>query len=161
MTLNATDAERPPLLSTLQAELFRSLGVVSIEATMKRVLVSIMITLALAACGTAAAPPTPAGTGIQGVVQAGPTCPVERINSPCPPHPLAATIVVRDAAGHEVARGHSGADGHFKVDVAPGTYTVVGLNIGSSMLPRPIPMTVTVTSGSYTSISVEYDSGIR
>jgi hypothetical protein len=128
---------------------------------MKRIIVSIMVALAMAACGTPAAPPIPSGTGIQGVVQSGPTCPVERINSPCPPHPLAATIVVRDAAGHEVARTHSGADGHFKVDVAPGTYTVVGLSIGSSMLPRPIPTTATVTSGSYTNVNVEYDSGIR
>jgi len=128
---------------------------------MKRLLVSIIVTLAIAACGTAAATPIPSGTGIQGVVQSGPTCPVERINSPCPPHPLAATIVVRDAAGHEVARTHSGVDGHFKVDVAPGTYTVVGLNINSSMLPRPIATTVTVTSGSYASVIVEYDSGIR
>jgi len=128
---------------------------------MTRILASILVTLAVAACGTPAASPTPSGSGIQGVVQAGPTCPVERINSPCPPRPLAATIVVRDASGREVARTHSGADGHFKVDVAPGTYTVVGLNIGSSMLPRPIPTTATVTSGSYTAITVEYDSGIR
>jgi hypothetical protein len=128
---------------------------------MKRVFAAIIVTLAMAACGTAAAPPIPSGTGIQGVVQSSPTCPVERINSPCPPHPLAATIVVRDAAGHEVARTHSGADGHFKVEVAPGTYAVVGLNIGSGMLPRPIPTTVTVTAGSYTTVNVEYDSGIR
>lgn len=128
---------------------------------MKRILTAIIVTLAMAACGTPAQTPIPSGTGIQGVVQSGPTCPVERINSPCPPHPLAATVVVRDAAGHEVARTHSAADGHIKVDVAPGTYTVVGLTIGSSMLPRPIPTTVTVTAGSYTSVTVEYDSGIR
>jgi hypothetical protein len=128
---------------------------------MKRFIASITLSIALAACGAQAAPPAPSGTGIQGVVQSGPTCPVERINSPCPPHPLAATVVVRDAAGHEVARTRSGADGLFKVDVAPGTYTVVGLNIGSSMLPRPIPTTATVTSGSYVTINVEYDSGIR
>jgi hypothetical protein len=129
---------------------------------MKRIFTAMIVTLALAACGAPAVSPTPSpGTGIQGVVQAGPTCPVERINSPCPPRPLAATVVVRDAAGHEVARTHSGADGHFKVDVASGTYTVVGLNIGSSMLPRPIPITVTVTSGSYATVNVEYDSGIR
>jgi len=128
---------------------------------MKRILTVIIVTLAMAACGAPAVSPPAPGTGIQGVVQAGPTCPVERINSPCPPHPLAATVVVRDAAGREVARTQSGADGHFKVDVAPGTYTVVGLNIGSSMLPRPIPTTVTVTSGSYTTVNVEYDSGIR
>ena len=126
---------------------------------MKRIFTAIAVTLAIAACGSQ--PAAPAGTGIQGVVQSGPTCPVERINSPCPPHPLAATIVVRDAGGHEVARTHSGADGHFKLDVAPGTYTVVGLTIGSGMLPRPIRTTATVTAGSYTTVNVEYDSGIR
>jgi len=128
---------------------------------MKHIFAGIVVALAMAACGTAAAPPIPSGTGIQGVVQSGPTCPVERINSPCPPRPLAATVVVRDAAGHEVARTNSGADAHFKLDVAPGTYTVVGLSINSSMLPRPIPTTVTVTAGSYVSVNVEYDSGIR
>jgi len=128
---------------------------------MKRILASITFALAIAACGTPGAPPSSPGTGIQGVVESSPTCPVERINSPCPPRPLAATVVVRDAAGHEAARTKSGADGHFKVDVAPGTYTVVGLNINSSMLPRPIPTTVTVTAGSYVSVNVEYDSGIR
>ena len=126
---------------------------------MKRVLASIFVTLALAGCGSQ--PAATPGTGIQGMVQVGPSCPVERINSPCPPHALAATVVVRDAGGHEVARTHSGADGHFKLGVAPGTYTVVGLTMGSSMLPRPIPTTATVTAGSYTTVSVEYDSGIR
>ena len=128
---------------------------------MNRFIASITLSIVLAACGAQAAPPAPSGTGIQGLVQSGPTCPVERINSPCPPRPLAATIVVRDAAGHEVARTRSGADGLFKVDVAPGTYTVVGLKIGSSMLPRPIPTTARVTSGGYVRINVEYDSGIR
>jgi hypothetical protein len=125
---------------------------------MKRLTASLALTIALAACGAQAAQP---GTGIQGIVQVGPTCPVERINSPCPPHPIATTVVVRDAAGQEVTRFHSAADGHFKVDLAPGTYALVGLNIGSSMLPRPIPTSVTVTSGNYTSVNIEYDSGIR
>jgi hypothetical protein len=125
---------------------------------MKRVIASLTLMIALAACGAQAAQP---GTGIQGIVQVGPTCPVERINSPCPPHPIATTVVVRDAAGNEVTRFNSGADGHFKLDLAPGSYSLVGLNIGSSMLPRPIPTSVTVTSGSYTSINIEYDSGIR
>jgi len=60
-----------------------------------------------------------------------------------------------------VTRFHSGADGRFKVDLAPGSYTIVGLNFGTSLLPRPIPKSVTVTQGTYTSINVEYDSGIR
>jgi hypothetical protein len=126
--------------------------------SLKLAFASVMLALMMAACGNQAAQP---GTGIQGVVEVGPTCPVERINSPCPPHPIAATIVVRSGSGAEVARIHSGADGRFKVDVAPGTYTVVGLNVGSTMLPRPIPTSVTVTQGSYTALNVEYDSGIR
>ncbi len=125
---------------------------------MKWVIASITLAMALAACG---AQPAQSGTGIQGIVQVGPTCPVERINSPCPPHPIAATIVVRDGNGAEVTRFRSGADGRFKVDLAPGTYTLVGLTVGSSFLPRPIPTSVTVTQGMYASVNVEYDSGIR
>jgi len=125
---------------------------------MKRMMLSIAIGLAVAACGTPAAQP---GTGIQGIVEVGPTCPVERLNSPCPPHPMAATVVVRNGNGTEVTRFHSGADGRFKMDLAPGTYTLVGLTVGSSFLPRPIPTSVTVTQGTYVSVNVEYDSGIR
>jgi hypothetical protein len=125
---------------------------------MRRVFVLTILMLGIAACGSQ---PAQAGTGIQGMVQAGPTCPVERINSPCPPHPLAATIVVRDRTGSEVTRFKSGADGLFKVDLRPGTYTLVGLTLGSSSLPRPIPTSVTVSQGTYTSINVEYDTGIR
>jgi hypothetical protein len=125
---------------------------------MKQLIVSGAVALALAACGVPAAQP---GTGIQGIVEVGPTCPVERINSPCPPHPLAATVVVRDGHGAEVTRFRSGADGRFKVDLTPGSYTLLGLTIGSSFLPRPIPTSVTVMQGAYTSVNVEYDSGIR
>src|SRR5436305_2601691 len=121
-------------------------------------IVSIALALVAAACGTPAAQP---GTGIQGMVQAGPTCPVERIDSPCPPRPLEATVVVRDTSGAEVTRFHSGADGRFKVDLAPGSYTVVGPNIGTGFLPRPIPTSVADTRGPYTSINVEYDSALR
>lgn len=125
---------------------------------MKRLIAPLALGLLLAACGAPAAQP---GTGIQGIVQVGPTCPVERLNSPCPPRPLAATIVVRDGNGADVTRFHSGADGRFKVNLAPGSYTLVGLAVGSSFLPRPIPTFVTVTQGTYASVTVQYDSGIR
>jgi hypothetical protein len=127
---------------------------------MRLLLALLTLSAVLAACGAQAAPPPP-GTGIQGMVQAGPTCPVERINSPCPPRPMAATVVVRDAGGAEITRFQSGADGHFKVDLRPATYTLVGLPIGSSGLPRPIPTSVVVSAGSYTAVTVQYDSGIR
>jgi hypothetical protein len=125
---------------------------------MKRLIVPIALGLILAACGTPAAQP---GTGIQGMVQVGPTCPVEQLNSPCPPRPLGATIVVRDGNGTVVTRFHSGADGRFKVNLAAGSYTLLGLTVGSSFLPRPIPTSVTVTQGTYAWVTVQYDSGIR
>src|SRR5436853_5758625 len=121
---------------------------------------AILIGLLLTACG-AASPVAAPGTGIQGMVEVGPTCPVERINSPCPPHPIAATIVIRNPQGAEVTRVQSGPDGRFKVDLVAGTYSLVGLNVGNSTLPRPIPTSATVVQGRYTAITVEYDSGIR
>ena len=69
--------------------------------------------------------------------------------------------VVRTGNGAEVTRFHSGPDGRFKVDLAPGSYTLIGLTVGSSFLPRPIPTSVKVTPGTYTVVNVEYDSGIR
>jgi hypothetical protein len=116
------------------------------------------LALALSGCGTPAQQP---GSGIRGTVQVGPTCPVERLDSPCPARPLAATVVVRDHHGAEVTRVHSGSDGRFSVPLAPGTYTLVGLTVGSSLLPRPIPTSASVTPGHYTVVTVEYDSGIR
>lgn len=120
-----------------------------------------MVILALVVAGCGGNPASSVRSGIQGTVMVGPSCPVQRINSPCPDRPIAATIVVRDDHGTEVARTRSGSDGHFKVDVAAGHYQVVGLEIGNRPLPRPIPTTVTVTPGTYVTAVVEYDSGIR
>ncbi|HET9848800.1 MAG TPA: hypothetical protein VFR68_09635 [Candidatus Dormibacteraeota bacterium] len=128
---------------------------------MTRLLASIWLVMALCLAGCGSLPATSLNSGIQGMVQVGPTCPVERINSPCPPRPLATTVVVRNSQGNEVKRFHSAGDGSFKVDLAPGSYTLVGLPIGASFLPRPIPTTATVAGGTYTTVNVEYDSGIR
>lgn len=126
---------------------------------MKRVfLAGLALALSLAACGAPSALP---GTGIQGRVTVGPTCPVERVNSPCPPRPIAATVVVRDASGSEVTRFTAGPDGRFKVDLAPGTYALIGQGSGTAGLPRPIPTSVTVVAGSYATVNVQFDSGIR
>jgi hypothetical protein len=125
---------------------------------MTRLLAALVVAVSLNACGSPAAKP---GTGIQGMVTIGPTCPVERVSSPCPPRPLAATVVVRDSTGREVTRVNSAADGHFTVDLAPGTYALLGQGSGSFGLPRPIPTSATVVAGSYTAVNVQFDSGIR
>jgi hypothetical protein len=127
---------------------------------MVRFVLASMVVMLLAACGTAAAPPT-VSSGIQGTVTVGPTCPVERINSPCPPRPMAATIVIRDQVGKQVAQVRSGADGRFRVNLPPGTYSLNGLAQGNAGLPRPAAVTATVTDGSYVAVNVQFDSGIR
>lgn len=124
----------------------------------QRGLAPIALAVLLASCGAA---PAASGTGIVGIVEVAPTCPVERINSPCPPHPMAATIVIKDSGGAEVARVTSGGDGHFKVDLPAGSYTLIGLTVGGSPLPRPLPTSAVVSQGRYTTVTVDYDSGIR
>lgn len=127
---------------------------------MKRVLTALALGFVLAGCGSSA-PGATTGSGVAGVVTIGPTCPVERINSPCAPRPIAATVIVRDSSGTEVTRFVSGADGSFKVQLRPGRYTLVGTSHGQGGLPRPIPVNVVVPAGSFATVNVEFDSGIR
>ncbi len=125
---------------------------------MRKLFLLSLAALALNACGTQ---PAKAGTGLQGTVTIAPTCPVQRVGAPPCVAPLAATVSVRNPAGQEVTRFRSAADGTFKVDLAPGTYTLVGISTGPAGLPRPIPVTVTVVDGQYAQVNLTFDSGIR
>ena len=125
---------------------------------MRKFLLRGLAALTLAACGSQ---PAAAGTGLQGTVTIGPTCPVERVGAPPCVAPLAATISVRNASDQEVTRFRSASDGTFKVDLAAGTYTLIGISSGPGGLPRPIPVTVTVIDGQYAQVNVTFDSGIR
>ena len=127
---------------------------------MKQALGALVLAWALAGCGSHA-PAATIASGVEGLVTIGPTCPVERINSPCPPRPIAATVIVRDSSGADVTRFVSGADGKFKVQLKPGRYTLVGTSNGSSGLPRPIPVNVVVVAATFATVNVEFDSGIR
>src|ERR671924_1009290 len=115
------------------------------------------VALLVSACGSQ---PATGSSGIEGTVTVGPTCPVERVASPCPDRPISRGVSVRDGAGREVAHVTSGADGRFRVALAPGTYSLVGESNGS-ILPRPIPTKASVREGQYTHVEVRYDSGIR
>lgn len=127
---------------------------------MKRFLSALGLCWVLAGCGSNASLATGA-TGVQGFVTIGPTCPVERINSPCPPRPIAATVIASDPSGKEISRTQSGSDGHFKLALNPGSYTLSGQRPANQALPRPIPQTVIVSSGGYTVVTLQFDSGIR
>jgi hypothetical protein len=98
-------------------------------------------------------------SGIEGTVTIGPTCPVQRIDSPCPDRPYEATIVVLDSGRHLVAEARSDAQGTFRVPLPPGTYTLSPQSLAA--LPYAAEQTVTVSPGRFASVHIQFDSGIR
>jgi hypothetical protein len=104
-------------------------------------------------------PPAPSGTGAYGYVTAGPTCPVERPDQPCPPRPVIAEVDARDTAGTLVAKGQSDAAGRYSLSLPAGSYT---LTISTGMaFPRCPAVHVTVGVGARTRADVSCDTGIR
>jgi len=91
---------------------------------------------------------------------AGPTCPVERSESPCPDRPVTATVIVTDASGKQVARVGTAADGRFIVRLVPGSYVVRGER-AAGLGRVTAPMQVTVRAGQFTSVTLTFDTGIR
>jgi hypothetical protein len=118
--------------------------------------------LLTASDGTGQPPPTSAESGIVGLVQIGPNCPVVQSERPCPDRPFAASIMVTHVAdGRQVLTVHSGQDGTFRVPLAPGTYRLVPHSPNPGAPPYAEPQTVTVEAGQYVSVVIKYDSGIR
>jgi hypothetical protein len=109
--------------------------------------------------------PSPAGSGRTGILisaTSGPSCPVERPGDPaCAPNPVAgAVVLVLDAAGSEVARAETGADGTAFVEVAAGGYVVEPQPV-EGMMGTPDPVSATVVDGVGTPVFLAYDTGIR
>lgn len=100
-----------------------------------------------------------AESGIMGVVLLGPQCPVVQQGSPCPDEPFEGTVSVTTVSGRLVGTTRSGPDGRFDIRVEPGTYLVTALNLRGVMFAKPV--TVDVTSGRMSEVSVVVDTGIR
>src|SRR5262249_41463925 len=93
------------------------------------VLLGVLLALAclLAACGV-----QPASGGAQqnqgtltGTVVAGPICPVERADAPCPPKPVPNREVrIETSGGTLAATVTTDGQGHFTVALEPGSYVV-------------------------------------
>jgi hypothetical protein len=103
----------------------------------------------------------PGGTGIQGRVLAGPTCPVVSVNDPsCNDRPVAgATIVVLDARGTEIARLVTDVNGNYAVALPSGPYTIEPQPVEGFMRVAD-PIAVTVANG-IASVDIAFDTGIR
>jgi hypothetical protein len=76
--------------------------------------------------------------------------------------PLAgATIVVEDAQDAVVAQAVSGADGHYTVTLAAGSYRFVPQKYGAAIFPIPPQPAVVIVAGARADVDFDYDSGIR
>jgi hypothetical protein len=123
---------------------------------MKRI-VPVLVAVALAACGGQGA--GDGTSGIRGQALAGPQCPVEMANSPCPDLPWEGIVVATDTSSGDRFTVNTDAEGRFELTLLPGTYDV-SIDAGSD-LPFAKPQTVTVEDGSFTEIVVSVDTGIR
>lgn len=68
---------------------------------------------------------------------------------------------MRDGTASQVADVHADGGGHFRIALAPGTYELVPVSPHPGTPPFGKPQTVTVVSGQYLQVTIEYDSGIR
>lgn len=98
----------------------------------------------------------------------GPACPVERVDSPCADRPAAVTLaayVGAPAGGQIAGTAASGTDGHFRLALPPGTYTLQRAPCPAAgpgcTFPRIIALPVTVRTGAFTAVVVHGDTGIR
>lgn len=126
---------------------------------MRRILPILVLALGLASCRGEATEelPSPADSGIRGVVTSGPQCPVVQAGSPCPDEPWEGRIDI--TAGSDLVATVSTFDGgRFSIAIDPGTYRVQPRVEGPGTAP---PMTVEVPVQGYVEVAFTVDTGIR
>jgi hypothetical protein len=136
---------------------------------MKHLLVLVVVSLVLLGCGTDKPASGQNGetgsassdSGISGHTTLGPGCPLESAASPCPTQPVAADIEVRDSGGSVVAHATSASDGTFRIGLSPGVYVVTAKVDQGVPMPQEKTTSVTVPEGSYVTVDLVFDSGIR
>ncbi len=99
---------------------------------------------------------------IKGRIVAGPTCPVERAEDPCPPRPVVGrTVYLKDGPGINTLQTFTtDSDGSFLAQVVPGEYRVEVSPAGFP-LDRSGPHLISVVSGQTASLQIMLDTGIR
>ncbi|NJC97120.1 MAG: carboxypeptidase regulatory-like domain-containing protein [Anaerolineae bacterium] len=123
---------------------------------MRNVVFAIAI-LILAACSPNT--PTPVNSGIEGQVFIGPMCPVVREGEECPDEPYQAALTVNSLTGERIVQVQTDEEGRFRIPLPPGEYILHPES--PNRLPFAGDQTVTVVEGSFTQVTVNYDSGIR
>jgi hypothetical protein len=132
-----------------------------------KILSILALLLMLAACNTTDGSTqqqngTTVKSGIEGTVMIGPSCPVQRINDPsCDDRPYQGIIHVNTSNGVWVKQFQADQQGKFKIELEPGKYTIDPQTPMDNILPRASSQDVTVVSGVFTTVNIQYDSGLR
>jgi Carboxypeptidase regulatory-like domain len=127
--------------------------------TVARSLAPLLAVPLLTAC-TAAADAHTKAAAVEGTVTAGPTCPVERADHPCPPAPVRdAEVRLVRTGGKTSAQTHTDDRGFFHLSSAPGAYTVIATNPSGYHSQASAP--VTLTAGQTQHVDLQLDTGIR
>jgi len=104
---------------------------------------------------------TPKGT-LAGAIMRGPTCPVQTLNTPCPPEPAPGVkLVIFTQAGKEVTSLVSDRDGEYSVTLPPGSYRIDAGPLRGIEFTRDLPANVTIAAGRETRLTINIDSGMR
>jgi hypothetical protein len=119
--------------------------------------VALVVALALGGCSTNQ--PELVAT-VAGVVERGPTCPVETAASPCPPAPAAGvTVEIRERGGAVTASTTTDPDGRFQLVAPAGVVAVVASS--SDGLPSEDLEMLTLDPGDDVEVELTLDTGIR
>jgi hypothetical protein len=126
----------------------------------------IALLLVLTACNTPNTSTQQNGTtvksGIEGTVTIGPNCPVQRVDNPnCNDRPYKGVIHVNTNNGIWVTKFQANAQGIFKIELEPGKYTLDPQTPVEGILPLAPSQDVIVVDGAFTTVTIQYDSGLR
>jgi len=124
---------------------------------MKKITLIIALLIAISACKAITS--TPIDSGVEGQVFIGPLCPVMQQGQECPDQPYQATLTVNNSNGREIVKVQTDEQGRFKIPLEPGEYILHPES--PNVMPFASEQTFTVEAGTFTQITVNYDSGIR
>jgi hypothetical protein len=135
------------------------MDVKNLAAATKLAFLAGAVGLVLVACGGAAVDTSARSAGtVHGNVVAGPTCPVERVDRPCPPRPVLAIIQATEGT-RVVASTRSATDGSYRLALPVGSFTI------RAVTPTPFPrcgsQAVDVARGTDLDVGLTCDTGIR
>jgi len=128
----------------------------------RAIIIAIMsLIIAITGCGHIGAAKSGQTSGIRGITRVDSGCPVVT-STPCPTVPLRARLLIRRlGAEGRTFRAESDSSGHFQIALDPGRYRIWPENISGAAVPTALPVNVTVRSGTWTIVHIQFDSGVR